>query len=448
MTDNNSQAQILSVFIQLEKQARLAVDVDELGFTLCNNTKKLLPYQQAIFFRMRPIGIHIQTISATATLNQDAPYIVWLNKLIKHTANSATGKQLSVLDKANYPESIVSQWQEWLPAEILWCPFVDKQQQLVGGLVFTREQQWHQHETTLLGELMNAYTHAWINLIKQQSPLLKKISVTKNKKWFWGAVATVFMVMLLPIRQSVLAPGEIAAHKPEVISVSVDGVIQKIVVEPNQKVKKGQELFRLDPITFENQYEQAEKNLQVAVEKYRKAYQQAFNDPDSKAELPILSAEVEKSRAEVTYSKKLLKRITIHAPSDGVIIYSDPKDWISKPVKVGERIMLVANPRSKELDIELPVSDAIDLDKNQAVKFFLNVTPLKPIYAKLRYISYSASTTPQDTLVYHLKADFNLDQDIPRIGLKGTATVYGRNVTVFYYLFWRPISFIRRTLGV
>lgn len=448
MGEQNSQLHILSNFIQLEKEARQASTIEEFGFTVCNNTKKLFAYQQALFWQMQTLGVHVQTISATATINQDAPFVVWVNKLVKHTLKLEKANTVTLLSKDDYPEAIAKQWEDWLPDEVLWCPYIDDKKQVLAGMLFTRQYQWHEHEIQLLKELINTYNHAWLSLVNRRPTVLKKLSIKKHKKWVYGTLAVIFFILLLPIRQSVLAPGEIVAHEPEVISVSVDGVIQKIHVQPNQEVKEGQLLFSLDPITFENQYEQAEKSLQVAMEKYRKAYQHAFTDPDSKSELPILHAEVEKSRAEVAYSKKLMERIKIHAPSDGIIIYSNPKDWIGKPVKVGERIMQVANPSDKELDVELPVADAINLDKKQTIKFFLNVTPLKPVYAKLRYVSYSASETAQDTLVYHLKADFTIDQTIPRIGLKGTAKLYGKRVTVFYYLFWRPISYVRRTLGI
>ena len=36
---------------------------------------------------------------------------------------------------------------------------------------------------------------------------------------------------------------------------------------------------------------------------------------------------------------------------------------------------------------------------------------------------------------------------IPRIGLRGTAKVYGEKVSLFYYLFRRPITYLRQHLG-
>ena len=37
---------------------------------------------------------------------------------------------------------------------------------------------------------------------------------------------------------------------------------------------------------------------------------------------------------------------------------------------------------------------------------------------------------------------------LPRIGLKGSAKVYAEEVSLGYYLFRKPILFLRKTLGV
>jgi len=35
----------------------------------------------------------------------------------------------------------------------------------------------------------------------------------------------------------------------------------------------------------------------------------------------------------------------------------------------------------------------------------------------------------------------------PRIGLRGTARIYGDEVTIFYYLFRTPINILRQWIG-
>jgi len=51
-------------------------------------------------------------------------------------------------------------------------------------------------------------------------------------------------------------------------------------------------------------------------------------------------------------------------------------------------------------------------------------------------------------LSYKLVSSFEGNKKKPRIGLRGTAKVYGSRVILFYYLFRKPITFIRQLIGI
>ncbi len=53
----------------------------------------------------------------------------------------------------------------------------------------------------------------------------------------------------------------------------------------------------------------------------------------------------------------------------------------------------------------------------------------------------------EGTLVYRVLANFEVDVVPPRIGLKGTAKVYGEEVKLLYYLLRRPFASVRRWTG-
>ena len=56
---------------------------------------------------------------------------------------------------------------------------------------------------------------------------------------------------------------------------------------------------------------------------------------------------------------------------------------------------------------------------------------------------------PEGILSYKLTASYEGDANkLPRIGLRGTAKVYGSEVSVFYYLFRKPITFMRQLIGI
>ena len=89
------------------------------------------------------------------------------------------------------------------------------------------------------------------------------------------------------------------------------------------------------------------------------------------------------------------------------------------------------------------------IQKNSLVKVFLDINPMKSLEGKLLRASYQPSLSPEGILSYKLTASYEGDANkLPRIGLRGTAKVYGSEVSVFYYLFRKPITFMRQLIGI
>jgi hypothetical protein len=171
-------------------------------------------------------------------------------------------------------------------------------------------------------------------------------------------------------------------------------------------------------------------------------------DDKSRAVLAVLKGRTEQRRADVTYNQSLLDRIRVTATRSGLALFDDPNAWVGRPVAIGERLIEIADPDQAELEIWLPVSDAITLKPGAEVDFFLNVSPDAPLHATLRQASYEATQSPSGLLGYRLKAKLADGARTPRIGLKGTAKVYGESVTVFYYLLRRPLAAARQFVGL
>ena len=55
--------------------------------------------------------------------------------------------------------------------------------------------------------------------------------------------------------------------------------------------------------------------------------------------------------------------------------------------------------------------------------------------------------SPEEVLSYKIGVSYEGEAP-PRIGLRGTAKIYGSRVTLFYYLFRKPITFVRQLIGI
>lgn len=89
------------------------------------------------------------------------------------------------------------------------------------------------------------------------------------------------------------------------------------------------------------------------------------------------------------------------------------------------------------------MEDLIDLEAGSEVLFFSNITPHRPQEARLSYFSYRASPTPADVMAYRLKASFTEKANLPRLGYRGTAKLYGSRRPFILWLLRKPIQTMR-----
>lgn len=434
--------------LQLEEMARHAETLKELYFIIVNETRRLVNYRQAFLFLAEDsftTTYKINTVSSIAVIDSTEPYIVWLNKVFASLKTSKNINNILRLDSTSCPEQFKDEWNEYSMPFVIWVPLKPHDGDLLGGIWMVRETPWSDNELILLKRISDTYAHAIGAFRKSKRSLFK----TNSK----GKISLAILIILvlfffIPIRLSALAPVEIVANNPLIVSAPIDGVVREIIVSPNTMVDKGQTLLEFEDTSFRNAVSIAKKTLSVTQAELLKATQAAFGDNKSKAEIAVLKSQVELRQSELDYAEDLLEHVTVTANKSGLLIYTDKDDWKGKPVSIGQQIMQIADPSQVKLKIELPIDDAILIENNAEVEVFLDISPLNSLPAKITHTSYKAVITASDVLAYKLDAEFTQDTSNLRIGLQGTAKIYGETVTLFFYLFRRPISAVRQFIGV
>ena len=440
--------QALSVLLQLEGMVRGAQNQQELQFFFVNETRRLVPYRQAIFLTPpTPSAQSYQVLAASSVpvVDRTVPLMQWTERLIQNLRTASRGPDIFPVMETECPAEFSPDWKEFTPGYGLWCPLKHPGGQILGGLWLTRDQPWADHETTVLQRLSEAYAYAW-----------RAVDRSTNRRWGWGLSRTTVWILAaaalgalaIPVPMSTLAPAKIVAKNPLIVSAPIDGVIVEILVFPNTVVAEGQVLFTFEDTTFRSEYEVAERNLDVAMAQYRRAAQGSFGDAEQKADVPLLKAEVELRETERNYAHERLAKIEVKAEQAGLLLYTDKSDWIGKPVVVGQRIMELANPQQLEVRIDLPVEDAIVLREGASATLFLNANPFSSVPATISHASYHAEVLPNNTLAYRVTAQLEQGSSEFRIGWQGSAKIYGQQVMLFTYLFRRPISAVRPWIGL
>lgn len=442
------QLDVLGRLIALEKRVRQSATATEAGFVMVNETLGLVRYRQAALWRRGTSGAgEIAAVSGLAAVDANAPFQRWLRRLASELAErtEAGPRPLTAND---VPAAIAQEWQEWWPAHVLSIPLLAPDGELLGGLLLARDTAWSEADRHLLGHLAGTYGHAWAYLLRKARRAPVRWLAARRNRILAAAAVLMFCAAWIPVSDSALGPAEVIAREPVVVRAPLDGVVDEMLVQPNETVAEGQVLLRLDAAKLSNQLAVARKALAVTEAEHRQVAQQAVFDQKSKAALVVLQGRVEQHAAEVDYLRSLLERIEVRAPRSGVAVFDDVNDWIGKPVRTGERILMVADPADMELEVRLPAANAIALEPGGEVRLFLNVDPQHSVDATLTFVGYQATPGPDGILSYRLKAAFDAGELPPRVGLKGTAKVYGARTRLFVHVFRRPMAALRQRLGI
>ena len=434
--------------IALEQQVRRCGTVDELLFAMVNQTHGLIPYYRAAAFRLNSQGRpSTAAVSGVSTLDRNTPFAQGLNELAQLLIGLHSGPELNTITPADVDPTAAERWRQWMPDQALLCPLTGRDGKPNGLLLFCREQPFDNRELALFDILRETYSHAWSAFLPKRR--VSVLPTGRRRRIVIGMIAAVALLLAFkPVTESVLAPAEIVPMDPVVVTSPVKGMIRDIDVQPYQTVTKGQLLFHLDDTELVSQLALAEKGLQVALADCLRAEQKAFSDPVSKADLELYRVKAEEKELVVRYTREELERQKVMALDGGMVLFSDRNNWIGRPVAAGEKVMTLADPARAEIEIRMAVDDAIALEPGARVRFFLRTDPLNPIVAELSRTSFKAEVQADRSMAFALRARFTEPGQQPRIGLQGTAKVFGGSVPLAYYVFRKPLAVVRRTLGL
>ena len=416
----------------------------EACFIAVNRLGAVLPFRLAVLMQPDAVRLlRIASVSNLSSIDENAPFAQWLTRLVRHVKNH----DVAVLTAGDLPQALSRNWAEWLPGHAVLCRLSAPSGATVGWLLtaFDAEPQSAQMGLLQLACRQIALVLAawrggrWHGRWRQR---------LRASRWvLLVGLMAVAALMLVPVRLSALATAEVTPLEPAPIAAPVDGVLARFLVPPNTMVKAGTVVAAIDDTVVRNRHAMALKALEIARAEFARAGSKSFGDDQSRSELLTLKSRIEEKQAEVAYTEELLSRVKMRAPIDGLVTYSSPDEWIGRPLSTGERIATVANPERTGLTLHLAAEDAIDAQPGAEVQFYQNISPLATITARLTQAGYETENTVDAGLAYVLKAQFTHETQRTRLGVRGTARIYGEHVPLGYYLLRRPFASARRILG-
>lgn len=448
------QPDAIGQFIALEIEARQCRDLQSLRFAIANSTRKIAGFDEALLVEPAMgvnAGWRITAASGVHDVDRHSPLVRFMEAWTTKTAaeqNAVLGEPKFYNIKQDASRLELGDGDVVNLPYAFWLPVRNQAGKVLAALVALKAEPWRPQVVSLLIPLAGAYGHAWQALLPSANSSAQHVfrAVTKARLALTAAVVAL-AASFVPVPMSALAPAEIVAHEPGLVTAPIDGVIEQILVAPGTMVEKGTPLLTFADINLRNNFELAKRNKAVAQAKYFKAVQIATSVQKDVAEVAIAKAELDVAAGDLAYAGEVLERAAVKADRAGVLIYSSKSDWVGRPVKTGERIMEIGNPADTELRIEVPVSDALTLSQGGQVALFLDGDPLTAVHARITRANYRPVPNSEQALVYRVHAAFD-DGQQRRIGLRGVARVSSQNVALAFYLLRRPIAALRQRFGV
>lgn len=428
---------LFAQLMALQRQARAAASSDALAYAIVNDSQPLFGFRHAALL----IGGRVRALTGVSVVEPNAPFVAFAERVCRECETGEPSMAPQVVERERLGEASRADWQALAAPHVCRVPLAGRGEAPFGVLLIGRDTPWQPPELALLGELGDCYAHAWRALEPRRPwrlrwPLRRRLALA-------GALS---LALLVPVRQSVLAPAEVIPRDGQVVAAPLDGVVAEFLVKPNQPVDKGQVLLRFDATSIKAQADVAERALAVAEAELKANAQRAFVDAESSARTDLFAARAAQKRAELEYARELLERTEVRAERGGIAVFADDQRWIGKPVQTGERLMQIADPAEAQLRIDLAVADALDFDTGTEVALFLDSDPLGRHAARLQQLAYEAQALPGGQLAYRLDARF--EDAPPRIGLRGTAKLYGERGPLVAYLLRRPVAALRQAIGL
>jgi len=413
------------LFTLLELQRRAQDAVDRAGFihVALNETHRLVPYKQAVFWNA---DREAEAVSGNAALDPRGPYALEVSRAVR----ALTDRTASVFELKH----------EGL--HVLVITMRTGREGVLGGLWLENDKPFSAQEQEILEELAASYGAA----LALHSLRARRVLPAGRKRRRALTILLLAAVMFVPVRLTATAPAEVVARDSAIVTVPFDGLMDDIKVRPGDNVTAGQVLAVMENSALTAQMAIAEQELKVAQSSLSRLQRESLSVPEKKAELTLLQQEINNKQIAYNYARDQRARSEIIAPRAGVAVFADDGALEGKPVAAGHGVMMIADPADAEILIRVPVDAAINYDDKAPVHVYMNMAPLTGFRASIRSIGYQASPDPDGLLTYKVRAAPEKTDKL-RIGAKGTAKIKGDHVFLGYAIARRPLLALRRLTG-
>lgn len=433
---------LLAIINQLHLKAFNSNSRDALIFQIVNETKKLMAYDRASLWDIRSHPPTCLGMSGQTAVESDSPVVRDIRTTLSNQQNLLETQVIDLKGKLPGGEGSHIDLPAGIPSA-LWVPAKDEQGASLGlWLERWKAPAWSSEEGKVIEHLMLGYKGAW----RLHRSWMAELPTKSTTGWTILLLSAALLAIPVPLR--VVAPCEVVSKNPVLITAPLEGIIAEMDVKPGEMIHEGQTLFSYDKRVPLQQLKIAEKQVEVTNAQLNRVLTVGLADPASLNEAAVWKIQLAKDNIELDLARYHAGQLDVTAPTQGIALFDNPDDWRGKPVKVGERIMVLSRPGHTKVRILLPERDNIVIETEKPIKIALNISPLTTLYAKLIYVSDYSIVSDKGVPSFTAEAEWVDEEPDIKLGLKGTAILYGGNVPLFYWIIRKPWAKVREIVGM
>ncbi len=191
------------------------------------------------------------------------------------------------------------------------------------------------------------------------------------------------------VSYNLTVPCVVTSANPRVVSSPREGVLQRLLVRPGDRVKAGQLLAAIDVV--EEVLERA--RLKAELKRLDAAGNRALAEGDP-AEGKVLAAQREAVLAQLAMVAMRIERSEIRATKDGIILEGDLRKRVGSKLSIGEPLFHIATDGRVTVELKIPEHQIWDGRESLAAVFAPHARPQERII--LSGLKVAPSSTVSD----------------------------------------------------
>lgn len=443
----SSPSQVINLLAQLNEltvHAFSAKKKDSLIYIVLNETAKVIPYDRAMLWDLRTKKPSLLGVSGHAQAKKDTDLARVIGEFVADLVDQSkiqpvTEERFTTLGK---------EFEKWhttgTQSSVIWVPIViDGKTELGLWLERWNEKNWDEQELKLFAHLARGFAAAFHKFLPKL--LLNNQSKTALKIF---AATVLLFVCFFPISLRIVAPCEVVAKDPYLVTAPLNGIIEQVNVEPGQVVKVGDVLFQYDKQVPLQELKVAQKEVEIAKSQLNRVMTTGYEKAEDLNEAGIWKLQLDRDQVKLDLAEYQASKLDVTAPVPGFIALDDPDQWRGRPVQIGERVMMIVDPENTKIKIWISESDNISYLPDEPIQIFLNIDPATTYHANIRYVSDYSLLSATGVTSFVAEADWVEQPEDVKIGLKGTAVLFGETVPFIYWVLRRPWDTLRRMVGI